>query len=150
MRCPDCKKQCSSGQEKNGNSNFIIVKLFLREIGAIRTFIPKRDRSNRSLLALCGGGCQSLTFARRERPTRTDVGDLEQRRQELVELEGANARAQAEFAAEATRIGLTPLRELEPRLVLALAFRDMAANADKIGNLTITTEILEQLLNPPR
>ncbi len=73
--------------------------------------------------------------------------DLEQRRQELVELEGANARARATFAAEATRIGLDPLRELEPRLVLALAMRDMAANAEKIGNLTITTEILEQLLN---
>jgi hypothetical protein len=72
--------------------------------------------------------------------------DLEQRRQQLVELEGANARARAEFEAEATRIRLTPFKELEPRLVLALAFRDMAANAEKIGNLTITTEILEELL----
>jgi SPFH domain / Band 7 family len=72
--------------------------------------------------------------------------DLEQRRQQLVELEGANARARAEFEAEATRIRLTPFQALEPRLVLALAFRDMAANADKIGNLTITTEVLEELL----
>jgi hypothetical protein len=31
--------------------------------------------------------------------------------------------------------------------LLALAFRDFAANAQKIGNLTITSEILEQLLN---
>ncbi|HEU5378264.1 MAG TPA: SPFH domain-containing protein [Ktedonobacteraceae bacterium] len=76
----------------------------------------------------------------------TDV-DLEQRRQELVDLQGANARKQAEFAAEAARIQLTPYRELDTRLLMALAFRDFADNAGKIGNLTITSEILDQLLN---
>ncbi|HMA32982.1 MAG TPA: SPFH domain-containing protein, partial [Chloroflexia bacterium] len=58
--------------------------------------------------------------------------DLEQRRQELVNLQGENARQQATFEAEATRIGLTPYAALDPRLVLALAFRDFAANASKI------------------
>lgn len=73
--------------------------------------------------------------------------DLEQRRQDLVNLQGENARKQAEFDAEATRIQLTPYQALEARLVLALAFRNLAENAEKIGNLTITSEILEQLLN---
>jgi hypothetical protein len=73
--------------------------------------------------------------------------DLEQRRQDLVDLQGANAHKQAEFAAEATRISLTPYTELDTRLLMALAFRDFAENANKIGNLTITSEILEQLLN---
>ena len=73
--------------------------------------------------------------------------DLEQRRQELVDLQGANARKQAEFEAEATRIQLTPYQQLESRLLMALAFRNFAENAQKIGNLTITSEILEQLLN---
>lgn len=72
--------------------------------------------------------------------------DLEQRRNELVNLEGENARKKAEFEAEAMRIQLTPFRELESRQILALAFRDFAENARKIGNLTITSEILEQLL----
>lgn len=72
---------------------------------------------------------------------------LEQRRQELVDLQGANVRKQAEFAAEAARIQLTPYQELDTRLLMALAFRDFAQNASKIGNLTITSEILEQLLN---
>src|SRR5262249_49935530 len=75
------------------------------------------------------------------------VVDLEQRRQELIALQGANAQAQATFEAEALRLQLTPYQALDPRLVLGLAFRDFAANAAKIGNLTITTEILEQLLN---
>ncbi len=76
----------------------------------------------------------------------TDV-DLAQRRQELVNLQGENERAQAEFNAEVTRIQLTPYQALEARLLLALAMRDLAANAQRIGNLTITSEILEQLLN---
>jgi regulator of protease activity HflC (stomatin/prohibitin superfamily) len=72
---------------------------------------------------------------------------LEQRRQELVNLQGANTRQQAEFEAEATRIRLSPWRELDARQILAIAMHDLAANAGKIGNLTITSEILEQLLN---
>jgi hypothetical protein len=73
--------------------------------------------------------------------------DLEQRRQELVDLQGDNTRKQATFTSEATRIELEPFATLSPQLLLALAFRDFAANAQKIGNLTITSEILEQLLN---
>ncbi len=73
--------------------------------------------------------------------------DLEQRRQDLVNLQGENARKEAEFQAEAARIQLAPFQALDTRLLLALSFRDLAGNAQKIGNLTITSEILEQLLN---
>lgn len=73
--------------------------------------------------------------------------NLEQQRQALVDLEGENARRVAAFEAEALRTRLAPYQELDPRLVLALAFRDFAANADKIGNLHISSEILERLLN---
>ncbi len=73
--------------------------------------------------------------------------DLEQRRQQLVDLEGANGRKQAEFTAEETRIGLAPYQGLDSRLLLALAFREFAENAQKIGNLTITADMLERLLN---
>lgn len=77
----------------------------------------------------------------------TTAVDLEQRRRELVDLQGENARQLAAFEAEATRIQLAPYETLDQRLVLALAFRDFAHNSQKIGNLTITSEILEQLLN---
>jgi hypothetical protein len=73
--------------------------------------------------------------------------DLENRRQQLVDLQGTNARRQAAFEAEATRTSLAPYTELDVRLLMALAFRTFADNAGKIGNLTITSEILEQLLN---
>lgn len=72
--------------------------------------------------------------------------ELEQRRQELVVLEGENNRQKAELAAEATRLQLAPYSEISPQRLLALAMRDFASNSSKIGNLTITSEILEQLL----
>ncbi len=76
--------------------------------------------------------------------------DLEQRRQELVGLQGENSRRTAEFEAEATGIRLAPYQTLEPRLLLALAMRGFADNAGKIGNLTITSEILSSLLEDRR
>lgn len=72
---------------------------------------------------------------------------LEQRRRELVDLQGENARKVAEFEAEAIRVRLVPYQELAPSQLLALSFRNFADNAQKIGNLTITSEILEQILN---
>ncbi len=72
--------------------------------------------------------------------------DLEQRREQLVALQGANQRQEAEAAAEATRIRLTPYQALDPRLLLGLAFRELAENAGKIGNVSITPEILTELL----
>jgi regulator of protease activity HflC (stomatin/prohibitin superfamily) len=72
--------------------------------------------------------------------------ELEQRRQELVTLQGANIRQEAEIEAEVVRMKLAPYDNVPPQRLLALAMRDFAANADKIGNLTITSEILEQLL----
>jgi len=72
--------------------------------------------------------------------------DLEERRRELVELQSENARRQAEVEAETTRVMLEPYQDIDKQLMLALAFRDFANNASKIGNLTITSEILERLL----
>ena len=72
--------------------------------------------------------------------------DLEERRRQLVDLQGENVRTQADAEAAAIRIRLEPYRELDPRLVLALAFHDFADNAEKIGQLTITSDILQDLL----
>ncbi|EFH85890.1 band 7 protein [Ktedonobacter racemifer DSM 44963] len=72
---------------------------------------------------------------------------LEERRKELVNLQGENTRQEAEYEAMAMRIRLAPYSELEVKQLLALSFHDFADNAHKIGNLTITSEILEQLLH---
>jgi hypothetical protein len=38
----------------------------------------------------------------------------------------------------------------DPKFNIALAFRQLAENADKIGNLNISPELLESILNERR
>ncbi len=71
---------------------------------------------------------------------------IEEKRKNLVDLQGKNNCEEAEFAAKATAIKLAPYKEISPQVLLALSLREMGANAGKIGNLTITSEILSTLL----
>lgn len=72
---------------------------------------------------------------------------LEQRRQELVDLEGVNNNKQAEYNARSNELWLQPWRATEPRVLLGLPFKLMGENAQRIGNLNITSELLAGLLN---
>jgi regulator of protease activity HflC (stomatin/prohibitin superfamily) len=72
---------------------------------------------------------------------------LEERRRELVDLEGANNNKQAEYNARSNDVWLRPWRDTDPRVLLALAFKMMGENAGRIGNLTITPEILSSILD---
>jgi len=84
---------------------------------------------------------------------------LEQQRQALIDLQGANALKEAEnsglalekaaqYRAHSTELELAVLRGLEPRVLLAIALRELGQNAGKVGTLTITSEMLASLLNP--
>ncbi len=72
---------------------------------------------------------------------------LEQKREELVNLQGTNNNKQAEYDAKSNEIWLGPWRETDPRVLLALAFKALGENAGKIGNLTITPEILASIMD---
>ena len=71
---------------------------------------------------------------------------LEEKRKKFIDLEGSNRIKEAEFNAKALELELEPYQELAPQKLLALALKDLGLNANKIGNLTITSEILSQLL----
>jgi len=82
---------------------------------------------------------------------------LEEQRRALIVLQGENSKQEAENRARATEIDanararaieaeLNVLRNLDPKLVTALAMRQLAENAGRIGNLTITSEVLSGLL----
>jgi len=83
---------------------------------------------------------------------------LEQQRRQLIDLQGNNALQEAtnhgkaleEEAAYRTRVRQKELdlyTAIDPRKVLALAMTDLGQNAGRIGNLTITSEILAALLD---
>jgi hypothetical protein len=92
----------------------------------------------------------------KEKELSSDVA-LEQQRKELIVLQGSNAlldaenrgaalEREAQSRAKATELELAVLRSLEPRTLLALSLRELGQNAGKIGNLTITSEMLASIL----
>jgi hypothetical protein len=84
---------------------------------------------------------------------------LESQRKQLVGTEAENARTRADAQAYAVEATLKPLasldakalqvlasRNLDPRLLVAMAFQEIAANATKVGNLNISPDLLETLM----
>jgi hypothetical protein len=84
---------------------------------------------------------------------------LEEQRRQLVSTEAENSKTRADAEAYAVSATLKPLaaldpkslqvmaaRSVDPRLMVAMAFQEIAANATKVGNLNISPELLETLL----
>ena len=86
---------------------------------------------------------------------------VEQQRSELAVKKSENERVEADARAYALQATLQPVRDIDwrtllavsaggtdPKLMIALAFREMAENAGKIGSLTVTPDLLSQLIAP--
>jgi hypothetical protein len=84
---------------------------------------------------------------------------LESQRKQLVATEAENSRIRADAQAYAVEATIKPLaaldpkslqvlaaRSVDPRLMVAMAFQEIAANATKVGNLNISPDLLETLL----
>lgn len=98
----------------------------------------------------------------REMQMAADIA-LEEQRQALVGIHTANTKAEADaqaYALEATLKPLTALdpqtllvlsaRSVDPRLMIALSFKELAQNAAKIGQLNVSPDLLDSLLKPPK
>ena len=81
----------------------------------------------------------------RENELGTDIA-LEQERSNLVDLKVANLAKEAEADAKALEARIGPYRTIDPRTLLALGLKSLGENAAKIGNLTITPDLLSTLL----
>jgi len=86
---------------------------------------------------------------------------VEQQRAELVRQRSENERKDADTRAYALRTTLEPVRDLDwrtlmalgaagsdPKLMIALAFRELAENAAKIGEVNVSPDLLKSLLAP--
>lgn len=96
----------------------------------------------------------------RENRMAADIA-LEEQRSALIERRATNERLDADTRGYALRTTLEPLRAVDwrtlmavgapgadPRLMIALAFRELAENAAKIGELNVTPDLLRSLLAP--
>lgn len=93
----------------------------------------------------------------RETKVKADIA-IEIERGELVDQQVANQGKESQARAEALRAILEPVKDIDWRTLLAtqggldskqmiaMAFRDIADNADKIGSLNISPELLNTLL----
>lgn len=93
----------------------------------------------------------------REMKVEADVS-IERQRETLVNLKVENERKEAEIKAMLIEANLKPYKEMDWRTVqamfgsgdakqnIAMAFRSLADNVGKIGNLNITPDLLEGLL----
>ncbi len=93
----------------------------------------------------------------RETKLAADVA-LEQRRVELVDLAIENQRKESQARADALRAMLEPIKDIDWRTLMAaqsgldsgqliaMAFRDLADNAEKIGTLNVSPDLLQSLL----
>jgi len=94
----------------------------------------------------------------RETQTKADIA-VEEQRKALVDLQAANERTSAETKAYALEAMLKPIAGIEweklvalsggaaePRIAIAHAFRQLAENAQRIGTLNITPDLLQSLL----
>lgn len=72
--------------------------------------------------------------------------ELEVKRKELVELKGKNTLQEAEYMTKAKKKELEIMGEAGADIITAQALLKLGENASKIGNLTITSEILAKIL----
>jgi SPFH domain / Band 7 family len=93
----------------------------------------------------------------KENERNTDIA-LEEQRQRLIDLQAENSLREAQgrgkaleeearYRSRAKQMELQVYGAIEPRKVLALALNELGQNASRIGNLTVTSEILAGLLN---
>ncbi|MEI8256546.1 MAG: SPFH domain-containing protein, partial [Deltaproteobacteria bacterium] len=93
----------------------------------------------------------------RETQVAADIA-VEQQRSALIERRVANERQEADARAYTLETSLRPVRDLDwrtlmvlgqgggdPRMMIGMAFRDLAENAQKIGQLNISPELLTSL-----
>jgi regulator of protease activity HflC (stomatin/prohibitin superfamily) len=94
----------------------------------------------------------------REMKVQADIS-VENQKKQLIEQKTANDRKEAETQGYVLETTLKPYKEIDwkiltalnnnadPKFNVSLAFRELAENAGKIGNLNISPELLDTLLN---
>jgi hypothetical protein len=85
----------------------------------------------------------------RENELSTDI-TLERERERLVELKAANLQKEADAEAKAIEAKMGPYRTMDPHVLIAWGLKALGENAAKIGNLTLTPDLISELLRATR
>ena len=80
----------------------------------------------------------------KQREMDTEV-ELEDKKKALVEMQANNRVTQAQAEAKAEELKLAAYAQLAPQQLMSLAFKEWAAGGGKIGNVTVTPDMLGQI-----
>jgi hypothetical protein len=80
----------------------------------------------------------------KQREMDTEV-ELENQKRALVEMQANNRVTLAQAEAKAEELKLAAYAQLAPQQLMSLAFKEWAAGGGKIGNLTVTPDMLGQI-----
>jgi hypothetical protein len=80
----------------------------------------------------------------KQREMDTEV-ELENQKKALVEMQARNRVTLAEAEAKAEELKLNPYGQLAPQVIMGLALKEWAAAGGRIGNVTVTPDMLGQL-----
>jgi len=82
----------------------------------------------------------------KQREMDTEV-ELENQKKTLVEMQASNRLTLAQAEAKAEELKLGAYAQLAPQQLMGLAFKEWAAGGGKIGNVTVTPDMLGQIGN---
>jgi hypothetical protein len=80
----------------------------------------------------------------KQREMDTEV-ELENQKKALVEMQANNRVTLAQAEAKAEELKLGAYAQLAPQQLMSLAFKEWAAGGGKIGNVTVTPDMLGQI-----
>lgn len=126
---------------------------------ATEVAVENRKRQIREAQMDAERAVQQKKAQMREEEMATQIG-LEQQRQSLIALSTENTKREADARAYSVAAVMTVFAGvdvkvlqaltsagMEPAQLMALAFRDIAGNADKIGQLNVSPDLLREIMN---
>ena len=154
------KLQQEADQAIYERRNFAVEKERMIKESELNTEIAVEEKKKQIAEKQIEGKIQQAESDRklREMKVQADIS-VETQREQLIEQKTANDRKEAEAQGYVLETTLKPYKELDWKTLMALnnngdakfnialAFRQLAENAGKIGNLNISSELLETLLH---
>lgn len=154
------KLQQEADQAVYERRNFAVEQERIIKESELNTEIAVEEKQKQIAEKKMESDVQKSDNQRKLREMKLDADiSVENQRKSLIEQKTENDKKEAETKGYVLETTLKPYREMDwktltalnnnsdPRFNISLAFRELADNADKIGNLNISPDLLDSILN---
>ena len=154
------KLQQEADQAVYERRNFAVEQERIIKESELNTEIAVEEKQKQIAEKKMESDVQKSDNQRKLREMKLDADiSVENQRKSLIEQKTENDKKEAETKGYVLETTLKPYRDMDwktltalnnnadPRFNISLAFRELAENADKIGNLNISPDLLDSILN---